>query len=146
MVLAVETNTLQLRETMEPEAWYLILCNDVQVDPHNALRLNILGLITHIRSRTKPPFPHIRPLLRVLSVLTRCQGIGELSLRIVEEGTGRVVFRNPPRRVRFAGSLQEAVGVVFAVRNCSFPAAGLYWVELIYSGTVVARQGLTLTG
>lgn len=130
---------------MEPECRYLILCDDVQADPQNLLRLNVLGLITHIRSVSTPPFPLVRPLFCVLVILIRCSGIGELSLRIVQSGTGRVVFRNQPRRVRFAGAPQEAVGVTFRIRNCSCPAEGLYWVEFVFSGTVMARQALSLT-
>jgi hypothetical protein len=109
---------------MEPEVLYLCLCDEVRTDPENFLRVDVLGLITHIRSTTRPPFPVVRPLVCVLVILTGCRGVGELSLRIVQASTGRVIFRNQPRPVRFAGVLEEAVGVVFRVRNCSFPEAG----------------------
>jgi hypothetical protein len=85
----------------------------------------VLGLMTHIRSTAAPPFPVTRPLFCALVILTDCQGDGDLSLRIVEAGTGGVVFHTPPRRVRFGGPPQQAVGVVFRVRNCTFHAAGL---------------------
>jgi hypothetical protein len=130
---------------MEPEVQYLILCDDIRTDPNNNLRLDVLGLITHIRSTATPSYPFIRPLFCVLVVLTSCQGTGELSIRIVQEGTGRVVFRNQPRRMKFVGALQDAVGINFRVRNCSFPDAGLYWVECVFSGVVIGRQRLWLT-
>jgi hypothetical protein len=130
---------------MEPEVRYLIVCDEVQTDPNKLLRVNIGGLITHIRSTATPPFPHLRPLFCVLVILTGCRGVGEISLRIVQATTGRVVFRNTPRRVRFTGSLEEAVGFTFRIRDCSFPSAGLYWVECIFSGKVLARQCLSLT-
>jgi len=28
----------------------------------------------------------------------------------------------------------------FRIRNCALPEAGLYWVELVYSGSVLARR------
>ncbi len=124
---------------------YLILCDDVHTDPANNLRVDVWGLMTHIRSTATPPFPVVRPLLCVLVILTDCSGEGELSLRIVQASTARVVFRNRPRRVRFTGGSQEAVGITFRVRNCSFPDAGVYWVEFLESGEVKARQALTLT-
>lgn len=130
---------------MEPEVRYLLLCDEVQPDPQHLLRLNVLGLITHSRSTAVPPFPLTRPLFCVLVVLTGCSGTGELSCRIVQSGTARVVFRNLPRQVRFLGEPGDAVGVTFRTRNCTFPAGGLYWVELIFSGTVIARQPLSLT-
>ena len=102
-------------------------------------------MITHIRSTATPPFPVVRPLLCVLVILTGCRGTGELSLRIVQAETGRVIFRNQPRRVRFGGTAEDAVGITFRIRNCSFPVEGVYWVELIFSGTVIARQRLSLS-
>jgi hypothetical protein len=90
---------------------YLILCDDVHSDPANNLRVDVQGLMTHIRSTAAPPFPVVRPLFCVLVILTDCRGESELSLRIVQAETGKVVFRNQPRQVRFAGAAQEAVGL-----------------------------------
>ncbi len=125
---------------MEPQVRYLILCDEVRSDPINLLRVDVLGLLTRLRSTATPPFPLVRPLFCVLVILTGCQGVGELSLRIVHAATGRVVFRNQPRRVQVAVDAEDAVGITFRVRNCSFPVEGVYWVELIFSGVVIARQ------
>jgi hypothetical protein len=124
---------------------YLILCDEVHADPANNLRVDVQGLMTHIRSAASPPFPMVRPHFCVLVILTDCRGESELSLRIVQAETGKVVFRNRPRRVRFAGASREAVGITFRLRDCSFPAAGLYWVEFLESDEVKAKQALTLT-
>ena len=124
---------------------YLLLCDDVQADPSNLLRLNILGLLTHIRSTRTPPFPVVRPRFCVLVILTDSQGSAELSLRIVQSDTGRIVFRNQPRRIQFVSAPREAIGIKFFIKNCAFPAEGLYWVELIIDGAVAERQALSLT-
>jgi hypothetical protein len=131
---------------MRPLVQYLITCDDVQTDPNNPLRVNVFGLITNIRSTANPPFPVIRPLFCVLVIMTRCKGTGDLSVRIVQNATGDVIFANHPRTVRFAGNPQEAVGVSFRVRNCTFPAAGLYWVEVYYSQSRLARRPIQLLG
>jgi hypothetical protein len=130
---------------MWPVVQYLILCDDVQTDPNNLLRVNLFGLITTIRSTATPPFPVVRPMFCALVVLAGCQGVGELSLRIVQNTNGRIIFRTQPRRLRFTGSAQDAVGVTFRIRNCTFPDAGLYWVEVIYTGVVIGRRALRLT-
>jgi hypothetical protein len=130
---------------MEPEVRYLLLCDDVQPDPDNFLRLNILGLITHIRSSSVPPFPVVRPRFCVLVILTGCRGVAELALRIVHAATGTVIFRNRPRPVQFVDAPEEAVGFNFRIENCGFPAEGLYWVQVIFSGTVLAQQALSVT-
>ena len=129
---------------MTPNVLYLILCNDVQSDPTDYSRLNIFGLITSIRSASLPPFPVVRPSLRALVILTSGQGMGELTLRVVEDQTGNVIFRTRPRQVRFVGDPKAVLGMLFHIRNCSFPAAGSYWIEVLYAGSVIARQQLFL--
>ena len=131
---------------MEPEVRHLILCDDVAVDPDNYQRLNVFGLITRIHSTVQPPFPVVRPLLCALVLLTGGKGGGELSLRILHDPTGAVIFRSAPRQVRFVGNPAAVLGLLFRIRNCSFPAAGLYWVEVVFAGTVIARQKLWLEG
>src|SRR5262249_26486172 len=119
---------------MEPDVLYLIVCNDVQTDPQNYQRLNILGLTSSIWSNARAPFPLLRPLLTVLVVWIGGSEPGELQLRIVEDRSGRAIFRTRPRQVRFVGDPTAVGGVTFRIRNCSFPAPGLYWVEVLFAG------------
>jgi hypothetical protein len=130
---------------MEPEVWYLVLCEDVRPDPNDYERLNIFGLTTTIRSTLSPPFPVVHPLLCALVLLTGGQGHGEFGLRIRQDQTGRVVFRSLPRQVRFVGDSTAVLGALFRIRRCGFPAPGLYWVEVLFEGTVLARQKLRLS-
>lgn len=130
---------------MEPEARYLIVCDQVHIDPQNFHRVDVLGLMTALRSTGSPPFPLVRPLLCILVLLTAGDAAGQtgdLLVRIVQAGTGRVVFRSRPRRIRFVADPEDTSGAVFRVQNCSFPVAGLYWVECLFSGTILARQRL----
>jgi len=126
---------------MPLEVLHLIACERVEPDPNNFHRVNIFGLITSIRSTAVPSFPVVHPLLRALIVWTGGQGNGELSLRITEDRTASGVFRTRPRRIRFVGDVAAIGGVVFDIRNCVFPAAGLYWVEVLFSGQVIAQPG-----
>lgn len=130
---------------MEPEVWYLILCDDARSDPANFLRVNVTGLLTRIRCRDVESFPYVNPLLTVLIMLSECRGTGDLSVRIVHDQTEAVIYRSQTRRLRFAGSPDELMGFVFRVRDCPFPDLGLYWVECIFSGTVIARQRFLIT-
>ncbi|MBM4073814.1 MAG: hypothetical protein FJ271_33590 [Planctomycetes bacterium] len=129
---------------MNPDVLHLIICNDIQEDPKNYHRLNVLGLITSIRSAAVPPFPVRQPELLAFLVWTGGTGKGNLTLRIVAERTGDSVFTTNPREVRFVGSVEAVSGIVFRIRNCSFPTAGLYWVEILFAGAVLARQRLIL--
>ena len=127
---------------MALEVLHLILCDRVETDPDNYNRCNIFGLITSIRSAAVPPFPVVHPELVAFVVWTGGQGTGELMLRIIEDGSPNVFFRTRPRPIRFVGDLTSVGGVLFHIRNCLFPAAGLYWVEVLFSGMVIARQRL----
>jgi len=129
---------------VELEVRYLLPCDDVRTDPDNYQRIDVLGLITTIRSTVDPPFPVVRPLLCVLVILTGGQGTGELILRIFQDQTGRVVFRSTPRQVRFIGASEAVLGVVFRIRNCSFPMSGLYWIEAVFASSVIASQKIWL--
>lgn len=132
---------------MEPEVRYLIVCDQVRTDPRNLHRVDILGLLTTLHSTADPPFPLLRPLFCVLVLLTAGDAagqVGELVVRLIEDTTGRTIFRTPPRQVRFVNDPGQTSGAVFRIVNCSFPAAGVYWVECLYSGVVLARQRLAV--
>ena len=84
---------------MEPEVLYFLICDDVRTDPTKPWRYDVLGLITTIRSKTKPPFPVVKRRLCALLFLTECQGNAELLVRIWHDRTSRIIFRGPPRCV-----------------------------------------------
>jgi hypothetical protein len=91
-----------------------------------------------------PPFPVVQQELLALVIWTGGQGAGELMLRIVEDRSANTVFLTRPPKVRFVGDSSAIGGVKFRIRNCAFHAAGLYWVEVLFAGSVVARQRLFL--
>jgi hypothetical protein len=98
---------------MPPDVLHLILCDEIQTDPANYHRCNVLGLVTSIRSTTAPSFPVVHPQLRALVVWTGGQGTGELALRIIQDTSAGVVFHGQPRQVRFVGDPATVGGVVF---------------------------------
>jgi hypothetical protein len=123
---------------------HLILCDRVETDPNNYHRCNIFGLTTSIRSATTPWFPVVHPQLLALVVWNGGQGTGELTLRIIEDGSASIGFRTRPRQVCFVGDATAVGGVVFRNQNGAFPGAGLYWVEVLFDGLVIARQRLAV--
>jgi hypothetical protein len=130
---------------MNPEVRHLIPCDNVEVDPQNLHRLNVVGLMSYLRSRATPPFPAIRPHFCVLAILTGCQGAGELSVRIMRAETNEIIFATRPRTVIFSGTVSALSPFKFNIQNCRFPAAGLYWVETIFSQNILGRQAMIAT-
>jgi hypothetical protein len=129
---------------MKPDVLNVILCDRVETDPNNYHRCNVFGLTASIRSAIAPPFPVVQLELIALVIWTGGHGAGELLLRIIEDRSASTVFRTLSRQVRFVGNASAVGGVKFRIRNCSFPAAGLYWVEVLFAGSVIARQRLFL--
>jgi hypothetical protein len=129
---------------MPLEVLHLIPCDDVVPDPTNYHRLTVVGLLMVTRASATPPFPVVRPVFRVLLLVTGGQGLAELELRITQDQTGNHVFRTRRRQLRFLGDPTAILPMKFEIRNCNFPAAGLYWVEVICDGSLLARKKLFL--
>jgi hypothetical protein len=130
---------------MEPEVRYFILCDDVRPNSNNYLRVDAFGLVTNFHPLKTPAYPCVRPMLCVLLILSGGSGeVAEVYVRIKQEANERLVYRTPPRQLRLARAQHEIYGGTFRLCNCSFPEPGLYWVECLLSGTVLARKSLWL--
>jgi hypothetical protein len=56
----------------------------------------------------------------------------------------RIVFQTRPRQAALPSDPLEIVGIPFRVRDCPFPEAGLYLMELVYNGVVIGQQDLAV--
>ncbi len=127
-----------------PVVRHILVCEDIAVDPANPRHISLLNLLTTIRSKSQPPFPHRYPELCVFVQLTACRGIGDVQLVIEEEDTGTSIFRTPTRRISLGNDPLKARGMSFRIHDCLFPSAGLYSVQFWYNGTEIAQEPLLL--
>jgi hypothetical protein len=127
-----------------PVARYVIVCNDWAPDPGNPRRVNIYGLLTNIESLDQPPYPLLYPEMCVFLALTEGRGRGDGQIVCTLEGTGQKIFETPLRPITFGPDPLEVVGVSFRIRDCPFPAAGLYLVQFWYNGAKVDERPLRL--
>lgn len=125
---------------MEPEIVCLIPCDGITADPSNIHRLTAHGLVIRLRATGNPQFPFRRPRMDVLAVLAGGMGVHTITVRVVADRTGHVILQTTPRRFRFAGGAADVSGAVFHILGCTFPAAGVYWVECLAGATVIGRQ------
>jgi hypothetical protein len=129
---------------IEPVVRHMLLCDDVQHDPDNPVKLNVIGLANILRSTADPPFPFKHPQLCVYLHLTGGRGTGQAQVVAVHGDSDQVAFASPVNALSFGSDPLALVGVIFRMRNCPFPEAGLYWIQFRYNGKVIAQQPLVV--
>jgi hypothetical protein len=127
-----------------PTVRYLVVCEDVQIDPDNPRRVTLAGLLSAIRSLDQPPFPLLYRELCVFLQLTECRGSAEGRIEIQAADSGQIVFRTRTRTIPLGSDPLEVVGITFRIRNCLFQEPGLYWVQFWYNGQMLTQQPLVL--
>ncbi len=126
-----------------PVVRYLIVCEDI---PAQLSRISLINLLGTLRSSSQPPFPFQCPKFCVYARPTECRGTGEVRLEIIEENTQTVIYQSASRRYNFGNDPLRVYGASFRIRDCVFPNAGLYWVQLCYNDTVVFQEPLRVRG
>ena len=129
---------------VRPVVRYLIICEEVLLEPTDRRKVTIVDLISKIRSLEQPPFPLRYPELCIFVQMADCRGKGQFRVEIMQADTGQVVFRTRTRSASFGNDPLKVVGIPFRIRNCEFPAAGLYWVQFWYNAEVIGQQPILL--
>jgi hypothetical protein len=127
-----------------PSVRYLIVCEDVQTDPHHPRRLTLVGLLPAIRSVGIPPYPLRYRELVAFVQLTECRGTAEGRVEIQHGDSGDVIFRTRNHRLALSGDPLEVEALAFRIRGCVFHEPGLYWVQFWYNDRAIAQQPLLL--
>jgi hypothetical protein len=129
---------------IQPVVRYLIVCQDIIPDPADARRLTLVNLISAIRSQSTPLFPSCHAEFCVLVQLTECRGISDVRLDVVQADTDTAIFQTRTRSIPFGNEPLQIVNLYFRIRNCTFPTAGLYWVQFWYNGVELTQQPIVL--
>lgn len=127
-----------------PTVRYLIVSEDVEIDPSNNKRVTIVGLLNAIRSIDQLPYPLLYRGFCVFLQLTECRGKADARIEIQHADTVQVVFKTKTRSMEFSNDPLEILGVNFRIRDLLFPQSGLYWVQLWYNDSMIAQQSLVL--
>lgn len=127
-----------------PVIRHMIVCEDIPIDPAHPRRVTLVNLLSSIRSRSQPPFPFRCAKLCVHVQLTECRGTAEVRLRIEQADTQTTIFRTRPQRASFGNDPLQVFNMSFRFRDCVFPSAGLYWVQLCYNDSVIFEEPLKL--
>lgn len=128
--------------SLPPVVRYFFLCRDYLIGPHGSTNASLVNLIHSIRSTGSPPVPFAAEQLWAFAGLANCRGKGTFDLCVVDADSGNVIYRMPPKDVDFGADPLHVYGLPIRMGHCIFPSDGLYWVELMYNGEVIAQQDL----
>ncbi len=128
---------------VNPLVRYMIPCEERRVDPNNPRNIDILGVISNIRSHEFPPYPLYQDF-SVFLALTDGRGAGDGQIVCVSEETGQKVFESPKRQIAFTADPLEVIGVRFRIVRCLFPSPGMYLLQFWYNDERLDERPLRL--
>lgn len=130
-----------MSNAVPPIVRYMIVCDEVILDPERPGKIMTVGLTTLLRWPEGSTSPLCLEKLVVLLILTDGRGAGTGRIVCVNEETNQPIFRSADRPISFEGkdpSLSH--GVTFKLLECRFPVPGAYSIQFHFNGTVLARQ------
>jgi hypothetical protein len=122
----------------------MILCEEARQRPDSPSKVDLLGIVSAVFTKGEAEYPLLHPRLCVFVQMTNGRGQAELAVHIRLEETGMLVSGSPTHSVLFGKDPLAVSAMFFNLRNVRFPHPGLYSVELVVSGQVVAREPLLL--
>ena|SRR5260370_19527958 len=122
-----------------PNAKAIVLCDDVIRDVGSeAVALNGVRSTIHADA-----FPFRHRQLCVYLELTGHRGRASTSVIAVQASTEQDEFSSPSHTLTLPGPL-TVLPVIFRLRNCPFPEAGLYWIQFFCNEMLVVEHRLNL--
>src|SRR5438552_4020378 len=123
-----------------PRVQAMVLCDDVDRSDHERSVYHLTGVRAAIASTS---FPGDRSSFCVFLHMSGHQGEESCCVRVFHAATDEVIYQTKPKIVRFKNPT-AIVPVLFRLRNCVFPAPGVYFVELLADDKVIAERRLEL--
>jgi hypothetical protein len=114
----------------------------VLADPDRG-NVHVVGVFNAIRPRSRPAFPHRHAQFCAFVQLT--DAVGEVPAHVVvTEATTQIpIARSATHRLAFPHR-RFLLQTLFRLRHCTFPRAGVYWVQLYCHRRFLADQVLLL--
>jgi hypothetical protein len=128
---------------IKPTVLHMILCDEVLRDPERPGKLTVAGLISLLRWPIGSTVPLRLEQLVALLILTDGRGTGRGRVRCINEETGQPIFGSGELPISFVGKDPSLpFGVKFRLRDCRFPAPGVYLVQFLFEHEVLCQQPL----
>src|SRR5258707_10287452 len=119
-----------------PRVQAMVLCDAIEESTEESGTFHL----TSVRSQIAPiTFPCFWPRLCVYLQMSGYKGNASCRLEINRAETEEVLYRTSPRVISFEGPM-SVVPVVFRLRNCGFPAPGVYYVQVYYESKLIGER------
>ncbi len=123
-----------------PRVQAMVLCDAIEESAQENGIFHLDGVRSQIMV---PSFPCIRPRLCVYLQMSGHIGQVSCHVEINRAETDEVLYRTTPRLLSFEGPM-AIMPVVFRLRNCGFPAPGIYYVQIFHDHKLIGERLLHL--
>jgi hypothetical protein len=121
-----------------PRVQAMVICDAVAESDQEYGVFRLDGVRSEMEAHT---FPYTRPRLCVFLEMSGHPGEASCRIEINRSETDEVMYRTTPRAISFDGPI-TVVPVVFRLRNCSFPRAGVYYVQIFHEKKLIGERRL----
>jgi hypothetical protein len=123
-----------------PRVQAMVLCDTIEESDDEIGVYHLTGVrsVLHV-----PAFPAFQPRLSVFVQMSGHRGEASFRIGIRQALTDDVIYQTKAKTIAFHEPTL-IVPVVFRLRNCTFPAAGLYYAEILHDEKLVGERRLQL--
>jgi hypothetical protein len=123
-----------------PRVQAMVLCDGVEESDQESGVYHLKGVRNVIEASS---FPCTRSRFFAFTQMSGHVGEASCHGEINRAETDETVFRTPGRVIAFEGPLSISP-VVFRLRNCGFPAPGVYYVQVFWDSKLIGERLLHL--
>ncbi len=127
-----------MAKSVLPRVQAMVVCDAIKESEEEVDVLHLHGVRNVL---TVPSFPALRPRLGVVAHMSGHRGHAFVRVVVNRLETDDLIYQSAPKDVEFLGPTVVAT-VVFRLRNCVFPAAGVYYVQLYHENKLIGERPL----
>jgi hypothetical protein len=124
-----------MAELVLPRVQAMVLCDAIEESAQERAVFHLKGVRSGIEVHLFP-YPHSR--LCVYLQMSGHKGEAACRVEINRAETDEVVYRTSPRVIAFEEPM-SVLPVVFRLRNCGFPAPGVYYVQIFHERKLIGE-------
>lgn len=123
-----------------PRVPAMMICDHIEESDDEIGVYHLVGVRSSLHV---PVFPALCPRLGVFVQMSGHRGEAPCSVRIRQEATDDAIYQTKSKLISFLDPTL-VVPVVYRLRNCIFPAPGLYFIEILHEKKLIGERRFQL--